>query len=423
MSIPSTGDPVVAYRPGAYTVVATPVTAHAVSFRPEKNGPGSGQVSIALDDPAHDDIAINDVIAIRRDGTTAAALLVEMIDEHTLDAQGGARQTATYQGRLVGAFMEWAVVAPANGDQWKPIEDDAVFDARSPRYNPASDSWVAATEIMTVTAAKAGGWPHQPMGESFTDSTGAKMILSASGTSELAPEGWYLFYRDITITTPGRYGFECLMDDLGQFYVDGVEQLDVDSNDGFVRASFKRLVLSAGVHRFAWAVFNPEDPEVPGEGWGPAALAWNLYKADLQDRPLAGGDSWISDSNTKVLEADPWPGMTVGEILTDLLGEAQDRGALTWVVPSFDTADDSDGTAWDRETGITTKTGTTTLLQFLDELVASQRISRWRLRPDGVTLDVFAPGYSTRPGDVTLTPAPVDDPRSGQLVQLDRKIT
>jgi len=425
VSIPSSGAFVVAYRPPDFDAVATPVTTHMVTIRPQKNGPGTFGVAITLDDPAHALIQVNDVIAIRRDGTTVAAGLVEMIDEHTLDEQGGARQIALYSGRLVGAFAEWAVIAPALGDGHRPVEDDSVWDWRSPRYDPADDAWDDSTEIMTVAAAEAGGWPHQPMAADFDLTTGAMMICDASGDDTYADAFWRLFYRDITITTPGRYAIENLMDDKGMFWVDGIEQLDVRVEDGFVRASFKRLELSAGTHRFCWAVLNVEDPENPGLGLGPSALAYNLYKADLQDHPLADGDSWISDDNTKVLYVgeDPFPGMTIGDDLTQLIDEAQARGAITWCVPTFDKDDDSNGDPWDRELGVTTKTGTTTILQFLDELVASGRIARWRWRPDGVHLDVFAPGYSTRPGDVELEPAPVDDPTTGQLIHLDRKIT
>lgn len=414
--IPASGPFVRAYRPGDYTTVATPVTAHGVSFRTEKNGPGSGAVSVALSDPAADLIEINDVIAIRRDGETVAALLVELINQRTLDEQGAARQTATYQGRLVGAFMEWVVIAPAKGDQWKPIEDDALFDWRSPRYNPAGDSWVDSSVIMSVTAAKAGGWPTQPMGQSFTDSAGADMIWTSAGSDVFAPEGTCPFYRDITVPTGGRHGLEVLMDNDGFVWVDGVQVLEINQTEGYHRASFKRLDLSAGVHRFAFQVRNFD---------GPAALAYNLFKTDHQDRPMPDVPVVaVSGTSTKVLSyPDPFPGMTVGEILEDLIAEAQARGALTWIVTSFTNTLDSNGDPFDREVGITTKTGTTTLLQFLDELVAAGRISRWRLRPDGVTLDVFAPGYSTRPGDVTLTPAPAADARTGQLIELDRKIT
>lgn len=415
--IPSTGDPVEVYRLPSYTLQASPVTHHGVSYRPEKNGTGSGSVTITLDDPAYEDIAVNDVIAIRRDGETVAALLVEMIGEHTLDADGGARQTATYSGRLVGAQLEWAVIAPALGAGAQPIEDDCVLDWRSPRYNAATygDTWAAATELISVTAAKAGGWPTTPMGQDFTDSTGAKMIWASSGSTSSAPAGECLFLADIEITSPGRHGLEVIMDNDGFVWVDGVQQLQISQTEGYHRASFKRIELSEGTHRFAFRVRNID---------GPGALAFNLFKTDHQDRPLPGvAVVAISDSSTLISEyPSPFPMMTVGDDLGLLLDEAQARGKLTWIVPTFTVDEDSNGDPWDRDS-IATKTGTTTLLQFLDELVAAGRVSRWRLRPDGVSLDVFAPGYSTRPGDVTLTPAPVNDPRTGQVLQLDRKIT
>lgn len=421
--IPGTGNPIDVYRLPDYDLIGTPDTAHDVMFRPEKNGCGTASFTVAMaDDSAYGDIQINDVAAIRRGGVTVAAMVVEMIIERTLDPQGGSRQTATYQGRLVGCFLEWAVIAPALGDQAKPIEDDAVFDSSSPRYDPANDPWENATEIMTVTAAKAGGWPTTPMGESFTDSTGAFMIWDSSGDDTFAPAGIDLFYEDIPITVAGRYGLETLVDNDGPMRVDGVPQLEIDQAEGYHRASFKRLYLTVGTHRFWWAVRNID---------GPAAMAYNLFKTDHQDHPLPGEPVVsMSTSATQVLPyPDPLPGMTVGEILRRLIVEARDgvvddfRDCFTWLDCSFEDDVDTDGETWDRVVGITTKTGTTTILQFLDELVAAGHISRWRVRPNGSTFDVFAPGYSTRPGSVELEPATGLDPATGELLELNRKIT
>lgn len=404
---------------------------HKVACRLEKNGTGTGQFSITLDDAAHALIEINDVAAIRRDGVTVAALLIEQISENTLSNENGSEENATYIGRLMGACLEWAVIAPAHGDDFQPVEEDAVLDWRSWRYDPADDAWAPANEIMTVAAAEAGAWPHQPMAAQFDLTTGATMILASGADGDYASTGWFLFRKVITIPVGGRHGIELLMDDLGAFWVDAIQQLDVSPTEGFITASFKRLELSTGDHVFTWAVFNFEDPENPGFGLGPAAMAYNLYKADLQDRPLAGGFYDVSDSSVDVLyvDEDPFPGMTVGEDLLDLIGEAQTRGAIPWVDPSFTKLLDSNGDAFAREVGLTTKTGTTTILAFLDELVASGRISRWCYRPDGVTLDVFAPGYTTRPTPtgyptgIELDPADPDDPTTGQVVELGRVIT
>lgn len=424
--IPGTGNLIDVYRPvddDGYDFQATPDAPFQITCQVLKNGAGAGSFSIALDDSAHGDIAINDVAAIRRDGTTVAALLIETIFEHTLDGAEGAALLVVYSGRLVGAFLEWAVIAPALGAGAMPVEEDAVFDWRSPRYDPADDAWAAATEIMSVADAQGGAWPHQPMGAKFDLSTGAQMILSAAGDDDYAPLGWYLFYRDVAIDAVGRHGEEMLMDDKGFAFVDGIQQYVVRPEDGFITASFKRLEMSQETHRFCWSIYNFEDPDNPGQGLGPAALAYNLYKADLQDNPLDGGQYRVSDSSTKVLAigTGPAPGMTVGDILGQLVAEAQARGVFPWLIPSFTKANDSNGDPWDRELGITTKTGST-LLQFLGELVASRRISQWRVRNDGVTFDLFRPDYSISSG-VELTPAPTTDPRTGELVLLDRTIT
>lgn len=430
--IPSSGNPLDVYEiedpDTGYNLIATPAKYREVSYQAEKNGCGSGTFWMPFDDPAYGDFGINDVVAIRRDGTTVFPFVIERMDEKTLDVDGAVNQGVTFSGRGVGVFLEWVVIAPALGDEAKPIEEDVVWDWRSLRYwvDGYSDPWVAATEIMSVQDAEAGAWPHQPMADDFDLEAGAQMLWSSGGDDTYAPTGWCLFYRDIEITVPGRYGIEVLADDLGKFWVDGIEQLDIQATDGFVRASFKRLDLSVGTHRFCWAVFNFEDPDNPGDGLGPAALAWNLYKADAQDRPLDGGLHLVSDSDTFVLPyPDPWPGMTCGDMLDWCLVEGIVRGGIGWVTWPF-WANDSHGDAFDRELGVTTKTGTT-VLQFLDELVAARRISQWKMQNDGVTFDLWRPDYTNRPapgGDtILLEPAPVDDPRTGQLVQLDRTIT
>lgn len=435
-AIPSTGNLIDVYRLAfdtGYALQAEPVAPFDLSWHTEKNGTGSGSFSLPLDDEAVDDITVNDVAAIRPNGTTIAAMVIEEIHKHWLDSEGGARQVATFSGRLVGVFLEWALIAPALEDQALPIEEDAVFDWRSPRYDPTNDSWAAATEIITVAVAESGTWPQQPMAENFDLASGAYMILDSSGDETDAPDGWYLFRREITITDPGRYGIELLMDNLGFFWIDGTQHMQVRSEDGFVSASYKWFDLSAETHLFTWAIYNLPNP--PNPSVNPAALAYNLYKADLQGRPLDGGLFAISDSNTDVLfvggsseDSIPGPGMTVGEILLDLLAEAQERGSgsdnpgLSWLVPSFDATEDSNGDAWDFEVGVTTKTGTTSMLTFVGELVGSERVSQWRIRPDGVTWDSFKPGY-TNPTAVSVQPATLNDPNTGQLVVFDETIT
>lgn len=430
--IPGTGNLVDVYRLPNFSDLATPIAPIGISHHLEDNDCGHAQFSVPIDDPAADLIDINDVAAIRRNGTTVFPLLIEKIDHHTLDAEGGSREYVTYSGRSTAAFLEWMRIAPALGDRALPPEEDAVFDWRSWRYTRAvADGFVAATEIMSVADAEAGAWPHQPMADKFDLTTGAQMILSSSGDGDYAPLGWYLFYRDITIDVAGRYATEMLMDDHGLFWGDAIQQYEVRPEDGFVTASFKRLELSVGTHRFCWAVHNFEDPDNPGLGLGPAALAYNFYKADLQDRPLAGGLYLVSDSNTKVLYIGTGsaPGMTVGEDLTALIGEATDRGTAPWVSTNADGDDDSASEAWARELSITTKTGSS-VLQFVDELVASRRLGRWRILMDGVTFEFYKPGHTNRPvfappydSGYVLEPAPVLDARTGQLVQLDRQIT
>lgn len=460
MTIPSSSTPgaVDIYRyPALDTLIASPVTARDASWHPLKNASGSGVFTISADDPDAGDIQVNDVAVFHNDdGTSVASMICQEAFEHTLDPREGGGQVITWRGPLTGGALGWMLVEPAGGDQRLPIEEDAVFDWRGHYYDPANDSWAAATEIVSVDdaadseeGAADGDWPHQPMaGTVRTSGNGsggfdrlsggvsppAQMIAESGATTTLADKGWRLYRYPITVSADdaGRWGIELIMDNWGYFWVDGIQHLHVRPEDGFISATFKAWDMSAGDHLLTFAVFNFEDEENPGEGQGPAALAFNLYKCDNMNQPLPDSPYLVSDSTVEVLytDEDPWPGMTVGEIVLDLLGIYHARpSSEAWLTATFDATEDSLGNAWERVPGITTKTGTTSYEALLGELVASGRLGMWEVEWDAQTFNLRAPGVTTRPTTVDfpdgieLTPAPALNPNTGELVLLDRRVT
>lgn len=417
-----------------------PVTTFGVSGQRELSGTGFGQFSVALDDPAAGVIVPGlHVGAIRRTppGGSAATVLtfeIEEVDEHTIDEQGGARQVATFKGRGSAVGLDRVKVWPSMGHRSLPKEIDAVHDWRRYQFDIVASGWVAATEICTVAAASDissgegnGLWPTQPMGDDFTFATGAYMIWSSDGTTTVADPGWALFVLDVEIDPGGRHGVEVLMDNDGFFWIDTVQMLEVNQFDGYHRVSFKRVEnLTTGWHRFSFAVRN-----IAGNGPNPGALAFNLFKVDQQDRPQRDDSNQelppiaISDSQVRVLHVgnDPWPGWNVGEILLEHWTTGVDRNLATWFDLDFTASVDSNGDPWPAiDPGYVTKTGHTSVLGVLDELTAEGLVSMWRVLPDGVTLQVFAPGYTEASG-ATLEPSPVADPTTGQIRVHDRRRT
>lgn len=412
------------------SVIAEPETVHGISWSDERRGPGSGEIRVQLDDPAYPpDVRVwrNHLVQYRDDGVLTAASLIDRVTERTMSPDGtrtaGAQQTATLQGLGVSAILDRARVQPAAGSDYHggrhrgmPKEQDRVFDWTSPQFD--ASAWQAAHEIMTVEAAHGGGWPHQPMGEDFTLTTGAYMIWSPQGTDTIAPVGQVPFIRDVFITSPGRHALEVIIDNLGWVRVDTQHLANVDVRDGFTRATFIVIDdLSAGWHRFAFYARNVGD----GANQGPGAVAFNLHKVDQQNKPTALVAK--SDDATVMLDYPTLlPGWTLGQVMLLLLEEAWGRGLLPTIEPDFTATTDSAGRPWPViRDGISTKTGTG-YATFLDECVGKGLLDWWHVAPNGRTFSMF----STPPaGDpvATLVPAPVENPRTGSIVELDRVLT
>lgn len=438
-AIPSTGNLIDVYRLPSLTAQATPDAPFDISWRMENNGPGTGSFSIPLDDTAYGDIDINDVATIRADGRWFS-FVIERIEERHLSPQEGGGKTATYMGRGVGMVLEWApVTGSVPGNNHSPVEDDVVHDWRSLFYDPATygDTWAAGTEVDSVSDARgdnagSGSWPHFPMANNFdVDSGGltpaAQMVDIAGSTTLTADPFWRVGYLDYTFTSGGRHAIELGMDNEGVFGIDGVEMYDQQADNGFISAGFQFFDVSINAtgpatHRLWFKWFNNETAPGSGIGEGPAAVFFNFYKVDDHNEPLDGGLYMVSDDALQVMsvgaDITDAPGLTVGDILLQHLAKSAAQhgvGTLQWLIPSFDVDDDSNGDPWPR-ISVSTKHGTP-ILQFIEELVAAGHISHWEVEPDGVTFNVFAPGYESDPG-VTLSPAPALDPNSGQLTDL-----
>lgn len=412
------------------SVLAEPETVHGISWSDERRGPGSGSIVVQLDDPTYPPDARvwrNHLVQFRDDGVLTAASLIDRITERTMSPTGtrvaGAQQAATLQGLGVSAILDRARVQPAAGADYhggrhrgSPKEQDRVFDWTSPQFD--ASTWTGAHQIMTVDAAHGGGWPHQPMGEDFTLTTGAYMVWSPQGTDLIAPVGQVPFIRDVEITSPGRHALEVIIDNLGWVRVDTQHLANVDVRDGFTRATFIVIDdLSAGWHRFAFYARNVGD----GSNQGPGAVAFNLHKVDQQNKPTALVAR--SDSNTMMLDyPSQLPGWTLGQVMLLLLDEAWARGLLPTIEPDFTAQTDSAGRPWPIiRDGISTKTGTG-YATFLDECVGKGLLDWWRVAPNGRTFSMFSTPPATGPV-ATLVPAPVENPRTGSVVELDRVLT
>jgi hypothetical protein len=243
------------------------------------------------------------------------------------------------------------------------------------------------------------GWP--------SDGSQSFMIGPTGATSTDAPVGWIYTVGDTTLAEDGRYLLAVIIDNEGTAYGDSVPLINVNQNDGFRRVSQITLDLSAGDHRFAISARNAE----PTSGPNPIAIAMELWKADQAGFPtelvFQTDDTWRG-----VFYPDRPPGMTPGQAALICLAEAQDRDALTWLVPSFTAEVDSDGRAWPEYGDLACKAGRTPIWKFIEQLIGSGYVDS-RIALNGRRWDLYVADGLGEPSGVAYTTDP--DPEVGNL--------
>lgn len=336
-----------------------------------RNDVGSGSLDLLNDDPTLALVQDNDYVELSVNGTPVGGFIVKEIGAKLLDSGEESDEVTTLAGPGQMLVLEWARTYPARGIGALPEANIRLFDWTAPEF-VIDANWDPATEVVTVLEAQGGDWPTQPFGEGFPGDSGAYMIWDETGnTSGVGVDGGSCYARKEVTLTGGRYGFFGLIDNQGQVYVDGQSIMEISYLDGYHKVTAAFVELSSGAHTIAIHGNNIDNEN-------PAGIALAVYVVDANNTPTTLVA--ITDSSWDLYGYAPSPpGMTVGEALHIWTDEAQDRGAITFLTPTFTTSDDSNSDAWPEVADLSTRTWGDGLT-FLGELV--NRYVDSRVTPD-----------------------------------------
>ena len=206
-------------------------------------------------------------------------------------------------------------------------------------YNPAN--WVDPTLFSTV-----GSQAHYPLPAKWpSKAPNAGWIWGSPFLNPgPMPFGICYFRYTLNITNAGRYAIYTAVDDVFTLYVDG-EQIakSAENSTSWKEASRVEVDLSVGTHIIGYAARN-----LQAVGYnGPAALACAVFRImGLEEETLVGG-SQVSGWKVNAYPTRA-PGWSPGEVILDLLAEAEARGIIfpTILNPTFTATVDSNGVPW-----------------------------------------------------------------------------
>lgn len=381
------------------------------------NDAGAFSFNVWADDPDADSIRLQDEVQFIDETVAIFGGIIEERSETIVARDEEAGQLVTFSGRQKLALLEWARVEPWLGVGRKPIETDRLFNWTSPPFDDST--WIPAGDIMSVDSARFD-WPLTPVGVGFPVAQGydpPQMIWDPGANREDAPDGECYFRAPFTAPADGKYVLFVIVDNIGEFYIDSqfVGSVKISDASGFFRATVIPIELTAGDHIFAARAENL--PVQHGGLFNPGALAFAMFRADASNRPI-GDPILISSNGTTLVYGYPSypPGMTVGQAMDILLNEAQSRGLFPWLTWTFDDAVDTDGNPWPFTGDLSTKTGSDYLTTLKEWCVT---YCDAKIEHGGWELRLAAKGTLGVSSGVTLSPAPVVDPDSGNLVEYE----
>lgn len=193
--------------------------------------------------------------------------------------------------------------------------------------------------------------------------------------------------------------------------------LDTDAGplEGYTQARFQVALSDVGsgsVQGDPTIVGDLDGATVRCRVDGAEVARWTVEDADARsddhDETVWSGRGLASRIERAVVLPAGYPSHTVRQremsghplaIWLTLLGEAQGRGRLGWLTPSFTASQDSRGQPWTSTFDVELEPGVN-LLELLGEMCTVEG-AEWLLRPDG-TLDVAGQVGQDRSGEVVL---------------------
>lgn len=412
----------------ANVFVADLDNASNIAFTDALSDVGSGRLTLPFSDPLADDMVAGRFVGIFLNGTRRFTFIIEGDPEYRQIGEGEeAEQVVDISGPGWAALAEHAIVRP-EFDITLPLDPSwRVFSFASPSF-PNGGAWPTSTELYEyLDVAEAGTrgriqlipdtdnpdgllypspvgfpWPNSPKNGSPDSPTTVYIPTYWIWPSDAdeGDEGYAFFFDDFTLADYQPVTFSATADNLWTLFLEGVPILgEEDDEMGWLGYKEVTIGLPAGTYRVGAVVRNV-----------PAPLAFNpggfLYAAYVATTDLESGTvPWVSahesvaawKSNFSTTE---WPGWTPGQILIQLITEAEARGCWATLTgglsTSFTGSLDTDSATWQSSDPSTLSPYVPsfsielgkTLLDAFDALYAEGWLD-WHIRPDVPTFDAW----------------------------------
>lgn len=319
-------------------------------FLREISANGGGSIKIPVKDPqlVRDPTLLDyrNVLKFRVDGKIIGAMLIENKVSTTIGEGEKAQEIYTVNGVSLKAWFDDAIVQPYKGLKEKS-GDTRYFNfaavERGQWYNTLN--WHNVSIIAPVGGkAIKGAWPATipkkwpaksfaswVWGTNYTPATGAP----ANGVS--------LFRFEFTPTATFDYVLYVAGDDYMDVWIDGDQVVKTDLKSSASQDATRiEITLTDGPHVIAARVQN-KNVVANNNIAGFALTLCKIVNGKEVPQSSSGGSGWKASYNPTTI-----PGFSTGEVLLQLMDEAEARGVVfpTWLEATFTTTEDSDGETW-----------------------------------------------------------------------------
>lgn len=354
------------------TLLTTLTKSTGREWTDQYNDVGGGQVQIAEDDP---DLAAT--AAMREpDGEPKYDLILRMeIDGEDLFAfilEGRKNPPApsgehtdrvwTLTGRGVLAVLERAQVRPEGAIGFSS-PSQRIFGFMSSVYDDSA--WTSAVQIQRRDNTSGPIVRYRSYPKLWPDGAAYFIWSSAPDGSGDSPVGTSFFRKSFSVASDTSAAIFISIDNKGRVFLDSEVIFDTLNDQSASWADLIRIdrILAAGTHEIAIEAHNDV-----GGSQNPGGVLCSILEID--DGVVTSTVILRTNNTWKALDYPATrPGLTPGAIGLAMLDEAQARGALSAVIPSFDASVDSHGTAWPSEIEIAFDVPTTSVLRAVQMLM------------------------------------------------------
>lgn len=300
---------------------------------------GMGEFSLLNDDTQRSICVLGADVCFELDGNPILWWTIKEIEPVTIGDGEEADEVTTYRGPTFSlkdgiVYMSkgmYEVTSPAYLAglviSTKPFSDDRYLGWMEPQYDDSA--WSAAVEVLDPAG------PFRP--EGFPDPA-AHWIWHEADTAGEHATGSGFFRTTFTTVSDVVFAVKIFTAGLDEYelYLDGVliAKTDpaTDSDAGQVARAITVEINGALPHTLAARVTHTVE--------GLAGFLCTVYEHKTDTVLVRSDDTWAA------IDAADEPSMTPGSVMSQLVGEAQDRGALGGVTLDFTDTVDSDGTNW-----------------------------------------------------------------------------